>query len=80
MTNTVKCEVIKTEKYIEDNGLVITYGLVYKNDQDILTTVEDVSCNYQFVCSVAKKVESNDVSVIHLIDIIEDELTLLDIQ
>ena len=73
MNTTVSCKVISSKKYVEETGWVITYGLMQTNSQETFI-INDISCNYKFVYSLIKKINNNNVSAIHLLDILEDEL------
>jgi len=73
--NSIEYEIIRTKKNIEDLGWVVTFGIMVKSNQCILMIIEDVYCNYKFVSDLVEKISVNNVSVFHLMDIVQDALS-----
>lgn len=71
------CELIESKKNIDDIGEIYVYGLkIY--EQFLLcektTIVEDISSNICNVTKLLKSINKNQVSRIHLYDVIYDYL------
>ena len=64
----------KTILNTEDFQNISSYGITIFNKSDIIIEVKDISVNKKFVQSIISKIEENDVSIYHIMDIIEDEI------
>ncbi len=64
----------KTILNTEDFQNISSYGITIINRNDVVIEVKDISVNKEFVQSIINKIEENDVSIYHIMDIIEDEI------
>ena len=73
--NFTKCTVIKSKS--ENNGKNFeTYGIkaVDPSDSKCIFTLSDISPNLALVKSIADKINNNNVSFLHIRDVIVDSL------
>lgn len=72
MTNC-KYEICEEKIQSEENEIYISYGIRFVDfDGNIIAKVSDVSSDCNFVEKVCKILNDNDVSVVHMADIIID--------
>ena len=70
-----KCTIIKSKS--ENNGKIFeTYGIkaVDPSDSKCIFTLSDISSNLALVKSIADKINNNNVSFLHIRDVIVDSL------
>lgn len=63
----------KQNLYNEHIGKYDTFGISLKNNRNI--HIDDVSCNEQLIRKIVSKLNKNQVSPVHLQDVIEDMIT-----
>ncbi len=67
-------QVIAQEKEIPDAGLVITYGILATDEQGKEVCIPDVSTYRRIVDEMAERFSREQVSLVHIRDIVEDFL------
>ena len=79
--NEVRYQMIETTSYVEDSGLVTTYGIRYREDEKSRKrkraeygVVPDISTESGFVGLLVDKLLAHDVDPVHLKDLIDDHL------
>lgn len=75
MSDKLKFSVIESEITTPDKENSITYGLMVQDQTgSICLCVEDISTSIEIVGPLAKICNEHDVSLVHVMDIIEDAL------
>lgn len=69
--DAIKYSLVKSEVYIEDHGIVTTYGIKTDNLENNII-IKDISTSITKVNNLIKLCNDNNVSLIHLEDIIDD--------
>ena len=74
----VQAKLFNSIKSFEDSGKVKTYGLAFTTDNFLSETpfvvIEDISTNMDFVRYLGECISNNDVSSLHIMDIVEDSM------
>ncbi len=69
----MKCEIIETKIYIE-NEEVTVYGLEFISNNNILKRIENIFCEYDKIIELRKIINDNHVDIRQIGYIIEDYL------
>jgi len=77
----VRYEMIETTEYVEDSGLVTTYGICYHEKEGLgehgdadYHVVPNISTKSDFVGDLIEKLMHNGADPVHLKDLIDDYL------
>lgn len=71
---STKYSLVKSETYIEDYGIVTTFGIQTTNLKNNII-IKDISTSIEKVNCLVKLCNDNNVSPIHLKDIIDDYIS-----
>lgn len=68
--------IISTICWVEDFGNIQTYGIKYHslNEDDEVCIIENISTDFNFISNLVDLLNTQEVSLIHLYDVIEDFL------
>ncbi|MEE1185828.1 MAG: DUF6514 family protein [Acutalibacteraceae bacterium] len=70
-----KYEILEQEKYIEYNGIIKTYGIAYKGENET-KIIEDISDDISEVEDLVKILNEFDVDLVHFPAIVNDFITV----